>query len=52
MAARIAVAQVHEIVELGGIHPEHVVTPGIFVKRLVHVERVRCKPTAARGEEQ
>jgi 3-oxoadipate CoA-transferase alpha subunit len=52
MAARIAVAQVHEIVELGGIHPEHVVTPGIFVKRLVCVERVRYDPTPACREGQ
>lgn len=36
-AARVTVAQVREIVELGEIHPEHVVTPGIFVHRVVQV---------------
>jgi len=34
-AARCTVAQVQEIVELGSIDPETVVTPGIFVHRLV-----------------
>ena len=36
-AARVTVAQVREIVKLGEIHPEHVVTPGIFVHRVVQV---------------
>jgi len=48
MAARIAVAQVHRIVELGEIDPEHVITPGIFVQRVVKVDRVRYDPTPAR----
>ena len=34
-AARITVAQVRETVELGALDPEAVVTPGIFVKRVV-----------------
>src|SRR5436309_4415850 len=34
-AARCTVVQVREIVELGALDPEAVVTPGIFVKRLV-----------------
>ncbi|MCX7961963.1 MAG: 3-oxoacid CoA-transferase subunit A [Burkholderiales bacterium] len=38
-AARVTVAQVREVVPLGAIDPEHVVTPGIFVKRVVRVER-------------
>jgi len=37
-AAKMAVAQVHETVELGELDPEAVVTPGIFVKRVVAVE--------------
>lgn len=37
MAATTTVAQVDEIVDLGGIPPEHVMTPGIFVKRVVQV---------------
>ena len=36
-AARCTVAQVREIVPLGALDPEHVVTPGIFVKRVVGV---------------
>jgi len=41
MAARVTVAQVREVVELGAIDPEHVVTPGIFVHRVVRVDRLR-----------
>lgn len=40
MAARHTVATVHEIVELGQMHPESIVTPGIFVSQIVRVERV------------
>ncbi len=36
-AAEIAIVQAATIVELGEIDPECVVTPGIFVKRVVHV---------------
>ena len=35
MAAATTIAQVDEIVPLGGLVPEHVMTPGIFVKRVV-----------------
>jgi 3-oxoadipate CoA-transferase alpha subunit len=37
MAARCTIAQVREIVPLGALDPEHIVTPGIFVKRVVGV---------------
>ncbi len=37
MAATTTIAQVSRIVEPGEIDPEHVVTPGIFVNRLVEV---------------
>ena len=37
MAARCAVAQVDQIVELGALDPESIVTPGIFVSRVVAV---------------
>lgn len=37
MAARHAVIQVGEIVADGVLDPEHIVTPGIFVQRVVHV---------------
>jgi 3-oxoadipate CoA-transferase alpha subunit len=38
-AARITVATVHEVVELGTLDPEAVVTPGLYVKRVVKVPR-------------
>ncbi|MGH9292599.1 MAG: CoA transferase subunit A [Acidimicrobiales bacterium] len=37
MAGRITVAEVEELVEPGGIRPEHAHLPGIFVQRVVHV---------------
>jgi len=37
MAARVSIAQVRHIVELGEIDPEVIVTPGIFVDRVVEV---------------
>jgi 3-oxoadipate CoA-transferase alpha subunit len=40
MAARTTIATVHEIVPLGALDPEAVVTPGIFVQRIVRIERV------------
>ena len=39
MAAKFTVASVHEVVELGQLDPEAIVTPGIFVSRLVRVAR-------------
>jgi 3-oxoadipate CoA-transferase alpha subunit len=46
MAARLTIASVHEIVELGELDPETIITPGIFVQRVVRVERTA---TAASG---
>ena len=43
MAAQFTVATVHEIVELGELDPEAVVTPGIFVSQVVKVPRVATK---------
>jgi 3-oxoadipate CoA-transferase alpha subunit len=37
MAAKVTIAQVREIVPLGALDPEVIVTPGIFVKRMVAV---------------
>jgi 3-oxoadipate CoA-transferase, alpha subunit len=37
MAADLAIAQVRHIVELGELDPERIVTPGIFVDRIVEV---------------
>ncbi|MCM5571531.1 3-oxoacid CoA-transferase subunit A [Burkholderiaceae bacterium FT117] len=45
-AAKCAIAQVDEIVELGALDPEAVVTPGIFVKRVV---QVGAAPAGAQG---
>ena len=49
MAARITVASVHELVELGGIDPEAVVTPGLFVQRVVRVERAATRVGGVRA---
>jgi 3-oxoadipate CoA-transferase, alpha subunit len=38
MAAKTAIVQVSEVVPLGGLDPEHIVTPGIFVQRVVAVQ--------------
>ena len=38
-AARRTVATVHEVVPLGALDPESIVTPGIHVTRLVRIER-------------
>ncbi len=43
MAARCTVATVHEIVPLGALDPECIVTPGIFVSRIVRIERVATR---------
>ena len=44
MAATCTVATVHEVVELGALDPESVVTQGLFVQRVVPIPR-----TATRG---
>jgi 3-oxoadipate CoA-transferase alpha subunit len=44
MAATVSVAQVKTVVELGAIDPEVVVTPSIFVDRVVQIA-----PGAATG---
>ena len=36
-AAKVTVAEVEHLVEPGEIDPDHIVTPGIFVQRIVHV---------------
>ena len=43
-AAGCTIATVHEVVELGALDPESVVTPGLFVQRVVPIPR-----TATRG---
>lgn len=39
MGGAVTIAQVDELVPLGALDPEHVVTPGIFVKRVVATGR-------------
>jgi 3-oxoacid CoA-transferase subunit A len=36
-AGRVTIAEVENLVEPGQIDPDHIITPGIFVKRIVHV---------------
>jgi 3-oxoadipate CoA-transferase alpha subunit len=45
-AARLTIASVHQIVPLGQIDPETVVTPGLYVQRVVCLPRP-SKPAAA-----
>ena len=40
MAAKTTIATVHRVVALGELDPEAVVTPGIFVQRIVRIDRV------------
>ena len=40
MASKKTIATVHEIAELGTLDPETIVTPGIFVKQVVKIDRV------------
>ncbi|MGK5048374.1 3-oxoacid CoA-transferase subunit A [Janthinobacterium sp. GB4P2] len=44
MAATVSIASVHEVLELGSIDPEHVITPGLFVQRIVQVPRTATGP--------
>ena len=49
MAAKVTVASVHEVVPLGALDPEVVVTPGIFVQRVVQVPRSATGPAGFRA---
>lgn len=40
MAAQRTIATVHEVIELGQMDPESIVTPGIFVSSIVKIDRV------------
>jgi 3-oxoacid CoA-transferase subunit A len=59
-AGRMTVAEVEHLVEPGQIDPDHIVTPGVYVKRIVHVPnatkhieqrtvRKRAQPAAPAG---
>src|SRR5208282_807801 len=45
-AGKVTVAEIEQLVQPGDINPDHIVTPGIFVQRLIHV------PNAAKRIEQ
>lgn len=40
-AAKLVIAQVRKVVPLGQLDPEHIITPGVFVDRLVEVANER-----------
>src|SRR5689334_1755501 len=40
-AGRITVAEVENLVQPGEINPDHIVTPGIYVKRMIHVPEAK-----------
>jgi 3-oxoacid CoA-transferase subunit A len=46
-AAKVTIAQVEHLVRPGDIDPDHIITPGIFVQRIVHVPNV-VKPLKQR----
>ena len=39
-AAKLTVAEVEELVQPGGLDPDHIITPGIFVQRMIKLEHV------------
>ena len=47
-AAKYTVATVHEIVELGTLDPEAVVTPGIYTSKIVKIDRVATQAVGAK----
>lgn len=46
MAADLTIAQVHDFVELGEMTPDEVITPGIFVQRVITVDRASAESGA------
>jgi 3-oxoacid CoA-transferase subunit A len=45
-AGKVTVAEVEHLVQPGEIEPDHIITPGIYVQRIIHV------PNAAKYIEQ
>ena len=37
-AGKVTVAEVEQLVEPGQIDPDHIITPGVFVQRIVHIK--------------
>jgi 3-oxoacid CoA-transferase subunit A len=40
-AGKVTVAEVEHLVEPGEIDPDHIITPGIFIKRIIHVPNAK-----------
>ena len=40
-AARVTVAEVENLLEPGKIEPDHIITPGVFVQRMIHVPNAK-----------
>ena len=38
-AAKLVIAQVNEFVELGELDPEHIITPGVFIDRVIEIKK-------------
>ena len=38
-AAKLVIAQVNECVELGELDPEHIITPGVFIDRVIEIKK-------------
>ena len=39
-AAKLTIVQTQHVVELGSLDPDHIVTPGIFVQRIVKLNKI------------
>jgi len=48
-AAKVTIASVHDIVELGSFDPEAVITPGLYVQHIVKVPRTATGPAGFKG---
>ena len=53
-AGKVTVAEVENLVEPGKIEPDHIITPGIYVQRIVHVpnatKHIEQRTTRKRGD--
>jgi 3-oxoacid CoA-transferase subunit A len=36
-AGNVTVAEVEHLVQPGDINPDHIITPGVYIKRMIHV---------------
>jgi 3-oxoacid CoA-transferase subunit A len=52
-AAKLTIAEVEHLVQPGELDPDHIVTPGIYVHRIVHVpgaeKRIESRTTRKRA---